>query len=672
MIVSWNWLTQYIRLDMPVEALTDRLALAGLNHEGTAEVGGDLAIDLEVTSNRPDCLSHIGVAREISVLYGRSILEPDPRPTESGTPVGSRATVRVEAPDLCPRFTARVVSGVTIGESPWWLRKRLETLGVRPISNVVDITNYVMFECGQPLHAYDLDRLTGHEIVVRRGRAGESLTAINNKTYAMSPEMLVIADAERPVGLAGVMGGLDTEIHRATRQVLIESAQFDTMSVRKTARALGLFSPSSHRFERPLDPHRTEWASRRCAELIVELAGGTLHPGVIDVGASPPERPVIVLRLAQIPRVLGIEIPTDRVRAILQALGLEDIDETAESQSYRPPSWRSDLEREIDLIEEVARVHGYDHIPENRAVPLTSSPRCPRERVESEVRGVLTACGFDEAVTFSLVSDDLSLPIVPDPAAGSPIRVEHSSRRRENALRRSLTPSLLAVRRHNEAHGNGDASLFEIANVYLPRPDGVLPDEPTRLAMVSGLDYPGLKGVLEALLGRLHADRDLEVRAAFLPLLIPGRTAELILAGTHLGYLGEVDRAHLDALELRGECSIAELSFDVLQARAVLVPRYQALPPFPSVARDLSLVVARDLPWSDLADTVTKAAGPLLEAITYLDTFRGGSLLENEQSVHFALRFRHTERTLKGEEVDRAVRAIVEACGQRFGASLRA
>src|SRR4051812_20200444 len=235
MIVSWNWLSQYVRLDMPVEALTERLALAGLNHESTAEVGGDLAIDLEVTSNRPDCLGHLGVAREVAVLFGRRLTEPDPRPAVSGPPVETRTAVAIEDAGLCPRFTARVVSGVRVGESPWWLRKRLETIGVRPISNIVDVTNYVMFECGQPLHAYDLDRLAGRRLIVRCARKGETLMAINGRDYELSPAMLTIADAERPVGLAGVMGGLDTEIGPATTEVLIEAARFDAMSVRRTS-----------------------------------------------------------------------------------------------------------------------------------------------------------------------------------------------------------------------------------------------------------------------------------------------------------------------------------------------------------------------------------------------------------------------------------------------------
>lgn len=670
MIVSWNWLTQYVRLDMPVAHLTERLALTGLNHESTTDVGDDLAIDLEVTSNRPDCLGHVGVAREVAVLFGKTLAVPNPQPPCSGAGVETMTSVVDDERTLSPRFTARVISGVTVGESPWWLRKRLETIGVRPISNIVDVTNYVMFECGQPLHAYDLDRLAGRRLVVRLARRGETLKAINGKVYELAPEMLVIADAERPVGLAGVMGGLETEIGPTTRNVLIEAAQFDAMSIRKTARALGLHSPSSYRFERPLDREGTEWASRRCAELILEVAGGTLHPGVIDVGDPAPPRAPIALRQKQIARVLGTDIPPQKAHEILERLGLEAVAGATEPRSYRPPSWRSDLEREIDLIEEVARVYGYEHIPEDRPVPMASAPRASRERVETAVRNALIACGFDEAVTFSLVADELAAPLDVGPAV-APICVEHSSRRRENALRQSLVPSLLAVRRHNEAHGNPDTDLFEIANVYRPRPDRALPDEPTRLALVSARDYLGLKGIVEALLGALHAESALEVRPVSLPLFAPGRGAELLLGETHLGYLGEVDRAALDALEIRGATSAAELAFDVLEARADLVPRHRPLPPFPAVARDLSLVVARSLPWAELADAARKAAGPTLESVFYLDTFQGGNLADDVESVHFGLRFRHPERTLTGDEVEHAVKAVVDACAARFQAILR-
>ncbi len=373
MIVSWNWLTEYVRLDMPVETLTERLALTGLNHESTADVEGDLAIDLEVTSNRSDCLGHIGVAREIGVLFSKPLRVPAARPASSGPNVESCTAVAVEAENLCPRFTARVVSGVRVGESPWWLRKRLETIGVRPISNLVDVTNYVMFECGQPLHAYDLDRLVEHRLVVRQARKGETLTAINNRVYELDPQMLVIADASRPVGLAGVMGGLETEIGFDTTNVLIEAAQFDAMSVRRTSRRWGCSArPASASNGRSIrrSPNGPVAAAR------ADPGSGRRHAASRRDRRRrrPARREPITLRFAQIKRVLGISIEPREVKEILTALGLEWLGQTDGSVSFRPPSWRPDLEREIDLIEEVARIHGYHHIPENRAIPVTTAP----------------------------------------------------------------------------------------------------------------------------------------------------------------------------------------------------------------------------------------------------------------------------------------------------------
>jgi phenylalanyl-tRNA synthetase beta chain len=368
--------------------------------------------------------------------------------------------------------------------------------------------------------------------------------------------------------------------------------------------------------------------------------------------------------------VLGITIDRVEVTRILQALGLELLDDAGSTLTFRRPSWRSDLEREIDLVEEVARIHGYEHIPENRAVPLTSAPRGPRERVEAAVRGGLTAAGFDEAATFSLVADDLAGALPPH-QAGSLLRVEHSSRRRESALRRSLFPSLLAARRHNEAHGNADAELFEIADVYLPVPSSDLPEQPTRLGIVSGRDFFGLKGVIEALLDHLQADASLELRPASVAPFAPGRAAELWFGDTQLGYLGSVDRAQLDALELRAECTAAELEFSVLLAHAVLVPQHHDLPAFPAVVRDLSLVVPVALPWAEIAAAVRNAAGSSLESVTYLDRFQGGNIPADQHSVHFALQFRHTARTLTGEEVDRSVKDVIQACSTRFGAVLR-
>jgi phenylalanyl-tRNA synthetase beta chain len=674
MIVSWNWLAQYVHLDMPVELLTEKLALSGLNHESTNDVGGDLAIDLEVTSNRPDCLSHIGIAREISVVFDRTLREPAAQPIEQGPPVTQCTRVEVQDPQLCPYFTARVVSGIRIGPSPWWLRKRLETVGVRSISNVVDVSNYVMLECGQPLHTYDLDLLHEQRLVIRRARAGETLQAINEKRYALEPEMLVIADADRPVGLAGVMGGLETEIHARTQRILIESARFDPVSVRKTGRALGLSSPSSFRFERGLDPARTEWASRRCAELILETAGGTLHPGVIEVGSRSSPTATITLRLDQIPRVLGIEIRPETVDRILRALGLSGSGTSPGSLSYIAPSWRPDLEREIDLIEEVGRIHGYEQIPEDSRVPLVASSRQPRERIEDAIRETLTALGFHEAVTFSLVTDALAVPF--GQPAGEPIleplRVVHASRKKESALRRSLIPSLLQARAYNAARGNLGVDLFEVANVYLPRADGSLPDEPTRIGLVSSRDFLGMKGVVQALLQRLHLTTPLEVVPADDAMgLLPGRGARLFLDGEPLGFLGEFDSAAQQYGDDAESSSVAELDLSTLLARYCWIPQAHAIPQYPAVERDLSLVMSTDIPWSEVARVVHQSAGPWLERVEFLDTFRGGNVPEGRHSLHFGLCFQHPERTLTGEEVEQAVLNVVEACGNRFHAQLR-
>lgn len=671
MIVSWNWLTDYVDLDMTVEELSERLALSGLNHESTEEVGGDLAIDLEVTSNRPDCLGHLGVAREIAVLYGKVLRERDPRPRESGSHASRSTAVDVQEPGLCPRFTARVITGAKVGESPWWMRKRLETIGVRPVSNVVDVTNYVMFECGQPLHTYDLSKLDGRRLVVRLARPGEKLVAINGKTYELTTGMLVIADAARPVGLAGVMGGLETEIGESTREILIESARFDAMTVRSTSRGLGLMSPSSYRFERPMDPERTEWASRRCAELILELAGGELHEGVVDVAATEASKHLpIELRFDRIGKVLGIDVPKERAARILESLGLERVNRGETSAEFIAPSWRSDLTREIDLIEEVARIHGYEHIPEDRPVPVVGSSRSVRERVEWAIREAASASGFDEACTFSLVPEELVAPLDPHPVA-APLKAEHSTRKRETALRQSLVPSLLEAMAYNESRGVAGASLFEIANVYPTRPGKSLPDERTRLSMASGLDFLAMKGVVETVLDRLHVPGELGASRVEKPPFAPGRAAELWVGGKHLGYLGEIDQAFLDRVGMKGRASAAELEFDVLSGASVLVPQQEPVPTFPAVSRDLSLVVSRDLPWAELASTARELAGPWLESVTFLDTFVGAGVPEGSHSLHFGLTFRHPERTLTGEEVERSVQAVADHCASRFGASLR-
>lgn len=677
MIVSWNWLRDYLKLNMSVEELADKLALSGLNHESTSDVGGDLAIDLEVTSNRPDCLNHLGIAREIGVLFDLPINWHEPVLTTAPNAPSTDSLTSVENLDplLCKAFSVRLIQGAKIKESPWWLKKRLETLGVRPVSNVVDITNYVLFECGQPLHAYDFDKLSGQRLIVRKAKAGEEFLAINGKNYKLHEKMMVIADDRRPVALAGVMGGLETEISGSTRNILIEAARFDPISVRNTSRELGLFSPSSHRFERPMDPERTDWASRRCAELILDLAGGQLAEGSIQVGQHQQSRTQVRLRLSQIERILGISIGQESVNRILKRLGLVQVNEVVGASDWIAPSWRSDLDREIDLIEEVARVHGYEHIPENVPVPLSVASRSKRERVESIVKDVLTGEGLFEAITFSLVSDELAIPIASDLESDmTPIRLEHSSRKKETTLRPSLVPSLLESRSYNQNHGNTGVSLFEIAHVYLPRKGSVLPEEPVRIAAVISGDWPHAKGLAESLALRFHVDKMLETKTSVNSLwsiLDPQKSAELYLNGKKWGVFGRVKKDTLERYDLKGDCSVLEVDLSLLVEMVELEPQYRKLPDQPAVTRDLSLVVNQSVNWSDVAQIARSAGGDLLESIEFFDTFQGGKLQPGSKSIHFGMTFRSQERTLSGEEADASVNSIVSQCQNQLGAILR-
>ena len=673
MLISYEWLKSLVPLgNLSVDEFARRMMMAGFNHESTTPAGDDYCVDLEITSNRPDCLGHIGLAREAAVIFGSTLKPPAAAPVESAAKVGESTSVAVECPQLCPRYTARVIRGVKVGPSPAWLQKRLAAIGQPTINNVVDITNYVLMETGQPLHAFDLAKLSGRKIIVREAKAGEKFEAINHKTYTLEPGMCVIADAERPVALGGVMGGADSEVFDATTEVLIESAAFDPLSIRTTARKLALRSDSSYRFERGVDVENADWVSRRCCELILEICGGELMSGAIDVAAPRKPREPITLRAAQIQRIVGIEIPADEVRRIILALGLKE----AAAQSYAPPSWRRDLEREIDLIEEVARIYGYDKIPEDVGVPMAPSARTDEDRVLAKVRQVLTACGFDEALTISVVDDQLSQSFSPWSDA-APLALQMPILERADKLRRSLVPSLLKARRDNEAVGNRTIELFETAKVYLPRA-GQLPQEELMLGLTAGGDgadsFFRVKGTLEAVLAALDPTARLEVRPTKQELLTAGRGVELLLNGETIGVLGEVAAAALKKFELRGKSIVAELKLGALVKAAVLVPQYAPLPAYPSIERDINLVVDETVRWSDLASAVQTCGAGLVESFALKgEPFRDEKKLgAGKKSLLVTLTLRSAERTLTNAEADDLRARIVDECAKKFGATLRA
>ena len=677
MLISYAWLRSLVPLDVDVDEFARRMMMAGFNHESTSAVGDDFCVDLEITSNRPDCLGHVGLAREAAVLFGASLQLPAPAPPSGSARVDQLTSVAIECPALCRRFTARVIRGVKIRPSPAWLTKRLAAIGQPSINNVVDATNYVLMECGQPLHAYDLAKLAGRRIVVREATPGEKFAAINHKTYELAPGMCVIADAERPVGLGGVMGGVDTEVSPATVDLLVEAADFDPLTIRTTARRLALRSDSSYRFERGVDPEGVDRAGLRCCELILETAGGELAAGVVDVGPPPPPRPPVVLRLPQLKRVLGIDVPESEVRRILHALGLRDVGSVSlaapsvPTVSVIPPSWRRDLEREIDLIEEVARIHGYDKIPEDAGVPMAPSARTDEDRVLAKVRHVLTACGYDEALTISVVDDGLSASFSPWTDA-PPLALQTPILERADRLRRSLIPSLLKVRRDNEALGNRTIELFETAKVYLPR-DSALPDEPLMLGLTSGRGFFEVKGTLEGVLGALAPAAAWEIRPYADELFTRGRACRLVLGGREIGLLGEVSAAGRKRFDLRGVATVAEVRLAALTEAAVLVPRYQRLPEHPAMERDLNLVVDEGVRWHDVAATVRGCGGPLLERLDLKgEPFRDEKKLgAGKKSLLITLSLRAADRTLTSVEADDLRSRIVEACRTAHGAALR-
>lgn len=680
MIVSWNWLTQYVDLKMSHDELVDRLTMSGLNHEGTEPMGDDQAIDLEVTSNRADCLGHLGVAREIATLFKQELKIPDPQPTTKKESIEDHCEVTIECPESCYRYTARLIKGVKIGPSPKWMQDRLQTLGIGVVNNVVDVSNYVMFECGQPLHAFDFQKVTDGKIIVRHGKDKETMEAIDHREYALDNSMCVIADANDPIALGGVMGGADSEVSDTTVDVLVEAAYFDQLSVRNTARKLNLHSPSSFRFERNVDSENIDWASRRCCELILETAGGELLDGFIDVGEAPAKPEPITLRYSQLQRILGIEIPADFIPGTLQSLGLTIDKQESDSITVSPPSWRKDLTREVDLIEEVGRIYGYDKVPEDRAVPMAASHRPASDRVLDKVRTVMTTAGYDESVTASLVPQPWSDAFTPwtdsPPLCSSQPMLGVLEKASQNIgavefLRRSLVPSLLEVYRINEYRSNEEIKLFETAKVYLPCKDADIPDQPTKLAMVSEDDFFAVKGLVESLVNYVAPNAELSLHPCQHSLLDPDRSGELKIGKHVFGWVGEVSKAGKKLFALRSNATVCEVDFGVLAECAVLIPQHQNQSPYPPVSRDFNFIVENAVHWADLESTVKDAAGPLLEKVHYRETFRDEKKDgPTKKRLLLSVVLRSDSETLTGQQAEDVCQRIITQCGKNHEAAL--
>ncbi len=674
MLVSWKWLSRYVDLSMPIGELETRLSLSGLNHESTVEVDDDFVIDLEVTSNRGDCLGHIGVAREVAVLFDKQLRTPIISLEESSDALNQGIPVDIQMPEACSRYVARLIQGVTVGPSPQWLADSLRTVGINSINNVVDATNYVMLECGQPLHAFDFDKVNGEGVIVRAARDGETMEAIDHHTYTLDGSMCVIADAVRPIAIAGVMGGAATEVTHATKAILIEAGVFAPLSVRRTARKLKLASASSYRFERKVDPCGVDWASRRVCELIQSTGGGMVLKHATDTHPKMPTATQVTLTYSHIRKLLGIDIDRETVLRILTALGCRMVgDDGAGKHAVRleSPSWRHDLTREVDLIEEIARIHGYDKIPENEPIAVMPSAKRPFDIAVEKVRGVMMAAGFCEAMTPSIVNDKTDSLVSPwsdRPALATVTTMLEGARK----LRRAIVPSLLQSRAANWAAANVEADLFEIAHVYLP---GItandLPLEQYSLGLVSGEDYFIVKGIVDSIASRLGLSGGLQYESIPVPGMDSAWSTRIKLGDQIVGYQGLIDPAVVRDLKIPGRVVAVELSLVALLENAKLVPTQTDVSPFPSIVRDLNLVVAESVRWASLERAVRAAVGVELAGVhyreTYRDTKRDG---EDRKRILLSVELRKPKTTLTHAEADLLVTSILTACENNVGAKL--
>ncbi|MCG3184416.1 MAG: Phenylalanine--tRNA ligase beta subunit [Planctomycetes bacterium] len=669
-----SWIDSYVGSGLPAQEIADKLTLAGTEVEKMEQVGDDVCFTLEVTSNRTDCLSVIGLARELAACTGNTVQHPKVEYKTSGKASEvSSVTIEPDALAACPYYSAQIIKGVKVGPSPKWLQQRLEGIGLKPINNVVDITNFVLFETGQPLHAFDLNKLAGRRIVVRMAKPGEPFRPVvgTGEAVKLDTSTLVIADAEKPQAVGGVMGGLESGVTLTTTDVLLESAYFNPHSIKATSRRLGMDSDSSYRFERDVDQGGVLHASRRAAQLIAEIAGGQVFDGVLEAGELRPKTRRLTITDRHVQRALGIHVPRARMEEIFRGLDLKLADVQLDGLHLEIPSFRRDLERSIDLVEEVARVHGLDHVPSPLRMVVETAKPTRRQRVRRLVRAALQGMGFSEALTDTFVTAKTAISDY-SAFSDSPVRLEARNpvNAETPALRRNLLGSLLLALGTNQRHGRQSVHLYEIANSFLPGKDGKSSGEHEVLALV-GADYYDLKGAIESLLESLRATAPLEVAPLQHPVFADGRAARLKLGGKAFGVIGEPHAKAAAEYQVEGACALAELDFTLLVEAWQPVPTMEELPRFPTAERDLAFVLDHAVSWAQVEATARAAADATLRKVELFDEFTGKQLGAGKKSLAFRLSFRHDERTLTSEEIQSQMEAVIRAVKSKLGGELR-
>lgn len=677
MYTSVRWLNDYLDPPADAEEQAELLTRAGFPLEEREDVtvsdGADVRQDYEMTSNRGDAVCHVGLAREIAAISGRTLKAPQPKPPVSGPPASDFITIINHEPKLCPLYTGRVIRGVKVQPSPQWLADRLIARGDIPRNNVVDATNFVLFEMGQPTHVFDLAKLKGNQINIRLARPGEPFLPIGEgeAEIKLTEHDLAIADAEDAVGIGGVKGGALTAVGDSTTDLLLEAASFDPVSVRNSSRRLKIPSDAAYRFERGVHPGQVNEAADRLAELILELAGGELCEGVIEVGDPIPPRRTASMRPARCRQVLGVDVTNDQMLDFLGTLGFEPTLKGDVIECIVPIP-RLDIEREIDLIEEVSRMFGHDRIPIADTINVRVAPPQPTEMAKQAVAGELTGRGFIESVTNSLVGEDAARPFLPDGAGF--LRVDDERAGAEPILQPSVIPGLLRVRRLNHDNGVEHLSLFETASTFWRRGDDHM--EGVALGLLMDVENPDdglrpMRGVIqrlaEILLGH---ETQVEVKAdEKTQWLSPGAIASI--NGKDIGRFGLLKADVARQFGLDDPPLVAELRLVELYEQYPPETEAQALPTFPAIERDLSVVIDEAVTWSQIAQCIEGLNLDLREATEFITTFRGKQVGSGRKSLSLRLRFRAANRTLKHEEVDPQIKSVVEALVTSFSAEIR-
>ena len=670
MRILLSWLNDYVETGgFSAEQIAETLSDVGLPCEGIEYLGDDAVIDVEVTSNRGDCLSFIGIARELAAAMGKELTMPQVKLNEADKDVTEFAGVEILEPALCGRYTARVIEQVKVGPSPDWLKNRLEAVGVRSVNNVVDATNYAMLETGQPPHAFDYDRIAQGKIIVRKAVAGERLVSIDGTRCDLDTDMLIIADPRGPVAVAGVMGGLDTEVGGSTGTILLEDAYFDPVSVRRTSRRLGLASEAAFRFERTVDIEMIEWASKRTAQLITEVAGGKAAGGVVDIYPKKKAQNQVTLRFSRLNKIVGIEVPPEEAARILAALGFKP-NLKRDLIICSVPSWRSDVYREVDLTEEVARLYGYNKIPTERKIEIEAVPIDPHQKLAQLLRTHMNACGFYETINVGFVESSVAELFTPG-GASNYMSVRDESRKSMNLLRQTLLGSLLDVLKTNVNAGNLPCKIYEIADTFVPTGNkGSLPIEQAKLAMVCDGDFRELRGAIEALIKSMDRDVRIEFRPAELVWAEAG--AEIAVDGKTIGTAGIFSQAVRRKFDLTDLAPVgAELGFVHLAALKSRSAKVRPIPRFPAIERDLSIIVDEQVRWDDVVRMVTHNAPADLQGIRFVDIYRGKGIVPGKKSVTLSVCFRDEQGTLTHEIVDHFQADIVQRLAEALGAELR-